>query len=87
LLLGSLVAKHIPALDIFAKSRGRMRIVLGVLCFGIGVAFASVFAILTVDSIQHPSADSYSPAWWLPGLFAVVLLLAGFLLARRRPKS
>ena len=63
-------------------------IIFGVLCLGMGAAFAIVFAILTVDNLQYPNPNSYSdPAWWIPGIFAVVFLPGGFLLLRRSPKS
>ena len=61
-------------------------IIFGVLCLGMGAAFAVVFAILTVDNLQYPNRYS-DPAWWIPGIFAVVFLLGGFLLLRRSPKS
>ena len=36
-------------------------IIFGVLCLGMGAAFAVVFAILTVDNLQYPNPKLFRP--------------------------
>ncbi len=53
------------------------KIAFGVICFGLGVAFA----IGTADGLLHPGPpDDFAP--WLLGMFAAMLLLGSFLLLR-----
>ena len=55
-----------------------VRIVLAVLCLVIGAAFAFGAA----EAIFYSRQDD-SDAFWLPAIFAAILLLGGFLLNRR----
>ena len=57
-----------------------VKIAFGVICSGLGVAFA----IGTADELLHPSPNSVFSPWFL-GMFAAMLLLGGFLLLRRSP--
>ena len=50
----------------------RVRMVLAVLCFVMGAAFAFFY-----------SSYDDSDAFWLPAIFATIFLLGGFLLMRR----
>jgi hypothetical protein len=53
------------------------RIFLGILYFGLGVAFA----VGTVDGLLHPAPhDVYAP--WFLGMFAAMFLLGSYLLLR-----
>jgi hypothetical protein len=57
-----------------------VKIIFGVLCFGIGAAFA----VGTVDGIVHPNTSLYSsdtPVSLL-GMFAAMFLLGSYLLLR-----
>jgi len=55
-----------------------VRMVLAVLCFVIGAAFA----FGAVETIFYSRFDD-SDAFWLPAIFAAIFLLGGFLLMRR----
>ena len=50
---------------------------LAALCFAIGAAFA----LGAAETLIYSSYDD-SGAFWLPGMFAVMFLLGGFLLLR-----
>ena len=52
--------------------------VLAVLCFVIGAAFA----LGAAETLIYSTYDNSGA--WLPGLFAVMFLLGGFLLLRKR---
>jgi hypothetical protein len=58
-----------------------VKIAFGVICFGLGVAFA----IGTADGLLHPSSSAGDLPPWLLGMFAAMLLLGSFLLMRRSP--
>jgi hypothetical protein len=58
----------------------KAKIVWGVICFGLGAAFA----VATVDGLLHPGPhDLLAP--WFAAMFAAMLLLGSFLLLRRSP--
>jgi hypothetical protein len=61
-----------------------VKLVFGVLCFGIGAAFA----VETVDSLLHPQPlrGGELPLFML-AMFAAMFLLGSVLLLRRSPKS
>ena len=56
-----------------------VKIAFGVICFGLGVAFA----IGTAEGLLHPRSIYDIPQWFL-GMLAAMLLLGSFLLLRGR---
>lgn len=57
-----------------------LKMIFGVLCFGVGVAFA----VGAADDLLHRNPYSTGNAPWL-GMFAAMFLLGSFLLLRRSP--
>jgi hypothetical protein len=61
------------------QSMRAVKMMFGILCCGIGVAFA----VGTVDGLLHPDSIRIGdlPPWFL-GMFAAMFLLGGYLLLR-----
>jgi hypothetical protein len=58
-----------------------VKIIFGVLCFGIGVAFA-VGTVADLLRLLHPNPYSYDDPAWLLGMLAAMFLLGSYLLLR-----
>jgi hypothetical protein len=56
---------------------GALKIVLALICFGLGVALS----IGTISTLQSTYESQYA---WVPGMFAAMFLLGTFLLLRRK---
>ncbi|SFO74369.1 hypothetical protein SAMN05216330_104459 [Bradyrhizobium sp. Ghvi] len=56
-----------------------VRIIVGVLCFGVGIAFA----MGAINALVHPGYFHSDVDVWMPSMFGAIFLLSSYLLVRR----